>query len=322
MRTVKVGLLGCGTVGGGFFRLLEHDKPRIAARYGLNIDVHRILVRQPEKHRPGVPRELITRIPTEVIDPAPQIVIELIGGTHSAGAFVRRALALGHGVVTANKALLSAHGKEIFGEAARRGVRIGFEASVCGGIPIIRFLQKGLAGDTIESITGIVNGTCNYILGRMEHGLSFDTALREAQQRGFAEADPTLDVTGMDAAQKIRILSDLAFDVPIRRETVTGIIGITLDDLRAARRKCRTLRLIAEAQRVPGGVEVRVEPRELAHDDPLANARDETNAVRIRGRALGELLLVGRGAGAMPTATAVLADVIDQAMAGPAGVCA
>jgi homoserine dehydrogenase len=314
MRTIKVGLLGCGNVGGGFFRLLERDKPRIAARYGLNIDVHRILVRQPEKERPGVPRELLTQNAVDVIDAESQVVVELVGGTYSAGAFVRRALSLGRDVVTANKALLAEHGKEIFGEAARRGARVGFEASVCGGIPIIRFLRQGLAGDTVESITGIVNGTCNYMLSRMEHGVSYGTALREAQAKGFAESDPTLDVTGIDAAQKIRILAELAFDLPVRRESITGITGITPEDMRRARRKRRILRLIAEARRIPGGVELRVEPRELERDDLLAAAREETNAVRIRGRALGELLLMGKGAGAMPTATAVLADVVDLSL--------
>jgi homoserine dehydrogenase len=301
-------------VGGGFFRLLQHDKPRLAARYGLDVDVHRILVRQPEKERPGVPRELLTQNATEVIDPESQVVVELIGGTHSAGAFVRRALSLGRNVVTANKALLAEHGKEIFGEAARRGARVGFEASVCGGIPIIRFLQQGLAGDSVESITGIVNGTCNYVLTRMEDGVSYATALREAQDKGFAETDPTLDVTGLDAAQKIRILADLAFALPIRKESITGITAIGPEDLRRARRKRRAIRLIAEATRTVGGVELRVEPRELAREDPLTSARDETNAVRIRGRAMGELLLMGKGAGAMPTATAVLSDVVSLAL--------
>ncbi len=313
MRTVSVTLLGCGNVGGGFFRLLEHDRPRIAARYGLNINVDRILVRQPERDRPGVPRELLTRAAIDVLDADCDVVVELIGGTYSAGAFVRRALSQGHDVVTANKALLAERGKEIFGEAARRGARIGFEASVCAGIPIIRFLQAGLAGDTVESITGIVSGTCNYILSRMGAGVSFDTSLRAAQQKGFAEADPSLDISGVDSAQKLRILSELAFDLPIRWESVTGIAGITPEDVRRARRKGRSLRLVAEASRVPGGVELRVEPRELPREDLLAGVRDETNAVRIRGRALGELLLVGKGAGAMPTATAVLADVIEIA---------
>lgn len=311
MRDIRVGLLGCGNVGGGFFRLLEQNRPRIAARYGLRIAVHRILVREPEKERPGISRELLTRNAVDVIDADGDVVVELVGGTHSAAAFVRRALSQGRDVVTANKALLAERGPEIFAEAARRKVKIGFEASVCGGIPIIRFLQGGLAGDSVESITGIVNGTCNYILTRMEEDVSFEAAIGEAQQKGLAEADPSLDVSGIDAAQKLSILSSLAFDAPVRRESITGIRGLTPRDLRAARRKGRALRLVAEANRVPGGVELRVEPRELSADDPLALAKGETNALRIRGRALGELYLIGKGAGGLPTATAVLADVIE-----------
>lgn len=311
MRAVRVGLLGCGNVGGGFFRLLEQNRSRIASRYGLRIDVQKILVREPDRRRPGVSPDLLTRSALDVIDADCDVVVELVGGTHSAGVFIRRALSRGRDVVTANKALLAERGEEIFAEAARRGVRIGFEASVCGGIPIIRFLQGGLAGDSVESITGILNGTCNYVMSRMEEGMTFDAALFEAQQKGFAEPDPALDVNGIDAAQKLRILSRLAFDAPVRRERVTGIAGLTPDDLRMARRRGRALRLVAEACRVPGGVALCVEPRELRRQDPLVFAKEETNIVRIRGRAVGELHLMGKGAGALPTATAVLADVIE-----------
>ena len=311
MRTLRIGLLGCGVVGGGFVRLLASDRERIASRYGLNIEVTGILVRDLDRLRPGVDPKLLTRSAIEVIDRECEVVVELIGGTASASCFIRRAIDLGRDVVTANKALLAERGPEIFAAAAKRGVGVGFEASICGAIPIIRALQRGLAGDTIERITGILNGTCNYILTRMERGLPFDDALLAAQKNGFAEADPTLDIEGIDAAQKLRILAELAFDAPVRRQTVIGIRAIKTADIESAVRRGKTIRLIAEAQRVPGGVELRVEPREIATDDALARIVDENNAVQIRGRAAGELLLVGKGAGSLPTATAVLSDVVE-----------
>ena len=311
MRTLRIGLLGCGVVGGGFVRLLASDRQRIASRYGLDIEVTGILVRDLDRLRPGVDPKLLTRSAIEVIDRECDVVVELIGGTASASCFIRRAIDLGRDVVTANKALLAERGPEIFAAAAKRGVGVGFEASICGAIPIIRALQRGLAGDTIERITGILNGTCNYVLTRMERGLSFEDALRAAQEKGFAEADPTLDIEGVDAAQKLRILAELAFDAPVRRQTVTGIRTIKTADIESAVRRGKTIRLIAEAQRVPGGVELRVEPREIATDDALARIVDENNAVQIRGRAAGELLLVGKGAGSLPTATAVLSDVVE-----------
>jgi len=311
VRTLRIGLLGCGVVGGGFVRLLASDRQRIASRYGLDIEVTGILVRDLDRLRPGVDPKLLTRSAIEVIDRECDVVVELIGGTASASCFIRRAIDLGRDVVTANKALLAERGPEIFAAAAKRGVGVGFEASICGAIPIIRALQRGLAGDTIERITGILNGTCNYVLTRMERGLSFEDALRAAQEKGFAEADPTLDIEGVDAAQKLRILAELAFDAPVRRQTVTGIRTIKTADIESAVRRGKTIRLIAEAQRVPGGVELRVEPREIATDDALARIVDENNAVQIRGRAAGELLLVGKGAGSLPTATAVLSDVVE-----------
>lgn len=311
MHTLRIGLLGCGVVGGGFVRLLASDRERILSRYGLDIEVSRILVRDLDRIRPGVESRLLTRSAIEVIDRDCDVVVELIGGTASASCFIRRAIDLGRDVVTANKALLAERGGEIFSAAAKRGVAVGFEASICGAIPIIRALQRGLAGDTIERITGILNGTCNYILTRMERGLSFGEALSAAQKNGFAEADATLDVDGIDASQKLQILAGLAFDAPVRRQIVTGIRTLTTADLENAARRGKSIRLIAEAQRIPGGVELRVEPREIATDDPLARVVDENNAVQIRGRAAGELLLVGKGAGSMPTATAVLSDVVE-----------
>ncbi|HEX3110171.1 MAG TPA: homoserine dehydrogenase [Thermoanaerobaculia bacterium] len=322
MKRVKVSLLGCGTVGQGFVTLLLQERSRIANRLGLLIDLDRILVRVPTRIRPGVDRSLITTSAIDVLDSDADIVVELIGGVHSAGAFVRRAIDRGRHVVTANKALLAAIGGDLFQAAAAAGVSIGFEASVCGGIPVITTLQRGLAGDSVESIRGIVNGTCNFILSRMEDGLEFDEALALAQERGFAEAEPSLDVDGEDAAQKLRILAAIAFDAPVIDETVIGIRDVTREDVERARLGGNVIRLVASAAETPLGVVLRVEPRELDANDPLATVRDESNAVVIRGRATGELTLTGKGAGALPTAAAVLSDVIEIARRVQAGAWA
>ncbi len=317
MKRVKVSLLGCGTVGQGFVTLLGQERSRIANRLGLLIDIDRILVRVPSRIRPGIDRSLLTTSAIDVIDRDADIVVELIGGVHTAGAFVRRSIERGRNVVTANKALLAATGGDLFRAAAAAGVTIGFEASVCGGVPVITTLQRGLAGDSVESIRGIVNGTCNFILSRMEDGLSFDEALALAQERGFAEAEPSLDVDGEDAAQKLRILAAIAFDGPVIDETVIGIRGVTRDDVERARLGGNVIRLVASATETPLGVVLRVEPCEIDANDPLANLRDENNAVVIRGRATGELTLTGKGAGALPTAAAVLSDVIEIARRAP-----
>jgi len=296
MRTLRIGLLGCGTVGGGFVRLVAAERERVRARYGFDLEIARILVRDLDKPRPGVDHALLTAAALDVIDGDCDLIVEAIGGVHTAGTFVRRAIARGRDVVTANKALLAAHGNELFRAAADHGVSIGFEASVCGAVPVIGALRRGLAGDTIESITGILNGTCNYVLSCMEKGARFADAIACAQERGFAEADPTLDISGEDAAQKLRILAEVAFDAPVRREVVRGIGEKTRG------------KLIAEARRVAGGVELIVEPR----DDPrFAHIVEEHNAVIIRGRAVGDVFLSGRGAGSLPTAAALLADVLE-----------
>jgi len=306
MREVTIGLLGCGTVGQGFVNLLKQDRFR-------HLSIGRILVRDLCKERPGIDRALLTTNAIEVIDNC-DLVVELIGGVHSAGAYLRRALRSGRDVVTANKALLADSGRELFAIARAVGARIGFEASVCGGIPVIRAIEHGLAGDSIESIIGIVNGTCNYILTRMEeNGADFDAALRLAQERGFAEADATLDVSGADALQKMRILAELAFGAAHARVRVHGIDDIDREEIEQARSRRCVIRHVASARRLPGGVELRVERRELPESHPFAAVRDENNAVIIRGRAVGELTFVGKGAGSLPTAAAVLSDVIELA---------
>jgi homoserine dehydrogenase len=217
-------------------------------------------------------------------------------------------------VVTANKALLAEAGRELFEIADRAGARIGFEASVCGGIPIIRAIERGLAGDSIESITGILNGTCNYILTKMEEGgLSFARALRLAQDGGFAEADATLDLSGADAMQKMQILAELAFGARHVRSRIHGISDVSAEEIEQARSRRCLVRHVASARRGRGGVEICVERRELPESHPLAAVRDENNGVIVRGAAVGEMLFVGRGAGAMPTAAAVLSDIIEMA---------
>lgn len=313
MRRVRIGLLGCGTVGGGFVELLDRERLRIRGRYGVDLEIGRILVRNLGKERRGVDRALLTDCAVDVLDDGCDVIVELVGGVHSAGSYVRRAIANGRDVVTANKALLAGAGGELFASAAARGVRIGFEASVCGGVPVIGALRRGLAGDFVESVRGILNGTSNYILSRMEDGRTFAEALALAQTNGFAEADPSLDVDGEDAAQKLAILAELAFDAPVRRTSVVGIRDITPADISAARARGEVVRSVAEARRVAGGVELTVSPRCLATTDALAAVRDEQNAVIVHGRAVGEIFLSGRGAGSLPTAAAVLADVIEMA---------
>jgi homoserine dehydrogenase len=275
------------------------ERERIQSRFGFDLKISGILVRDFGKERPGVDRTLLTTSALDVIDGDCDLIVEAIGGVHTAGSFVRRALGRGRDVVTANKALLAAAGRELFAAAADHRVTIGFEASVCGGVPVIGTLRRGLAGDTIESITGILNGTCNYVLTRMEQGLTFADAISHAQERGFAESDPSLDLSGADAAQKLRILAEVAFDAPVRRERVRGIDKRTRG------------KLVAEARRVLGGVELIVEPRRIDADHPFARVVDEQNAVIIRGRAVGEVFLSGKGAGSLPTATALLADVLE-----------
>lgn len=310
MRRLRIGLLGCGNVGGGLVQLVADEKSRIRARFGVELEIGRILVRHRHKARPGVDRRLLTTSALDVLDGECDLVVEAIGGVHAAGSFVRRAIARGRNVVTANKALLAAAGGELFAAAKRQRVTIGFEASVCGGVPVIGALRRGLAGDTIESIRGILNGTSNYVLCRMEEGLGFAEAVKLAQERGFAEADPALDISGQDAAQKLRILAELAFEEPVRRVTVIPLDAIPIIPSVSEGPGGRT-RQIAEARRVAGGIELTVEPRRIPLTDPLARVIDEQNAVIIQGRAVGEIQLSGRGAGSLPTAAALLSDILN-----------
>ena len=292
-------------------QLVDRERERLRARYGVDLAIGRILVRDIEKERPGVDRALLTSSALDVLDADLDLIVEVIGGVHCAGTYVRRAIARRRHVVTANKALLAAAGGELFDAAARSGVGIGFEASVCGGVPVVGALRRGLAGDSIESLTGVLNGTSNYVLCRMAEGLDAAAAVLRAQEAGFAEADPSLDLSGNDAAQKLAILAQLAFDAPVRRTRVSGIEDVTQADLERARKRGCVIRQVAEASRIAGGVELVVEPRSVPASHPLGRVVDEQNAVVIRGRAVGEIVLSGRGAGAMPTAAAVLSDVLE-----------
>jgi len=320
MRRVRIALLGCGTVGGGLVRLIEKSRSDLAARHGVEFTLARVLVRDVARRREGVEPGCLTNRPDEAIPPDTDVVVELLGGIEPARALLRRAIERGLPVVTANKALLAQHGPELFSLADAKGVALGFEGSVGGGIPIVRALRGGLAGNHVQSVSGVLNGTCNLVLTRMEReGVSFAAALRSAQEAGFAEADPSLDIEGWDAAQKLVVLSALAFGSwsPLSRVRVRGIRDVTPDRLVQARARGRVLRSVAVAERRASGLELSVEPRELPGDHPLAAVSMEENAVLVRGDTVGELLFRGRGAGAGPTATAVLGDLCDAAGTGP-----
>lgn len=313
MRSIGVTLLGCGTVGGGFVSLLERNAQRIAARESLQIELRHVVVRDVEKERTGVLPALLTRDVERAIA-ASDVVVELIGGIDDARRLVRDAITARKHVVTANKRLLSHSGVDLLDLAQVHRVRVGFEASVCGAIPVVRLLRGGL-GDELTSVSGIFNGTCNYILAQMESGISYDEALAGAQRLGFAEFDPWLDVSGEDAAQKLRILASLAFgaeavDAAI---AVTPIDGIDTSDVARAARRGRVIRQIAKAVRAGNQLELSVVPEEVPLDHAFARVRDEQNIVTLSTAHAGEITLTGRGAGAYPSASAVLSDVVEIA---------
>jgi len=319
MRRVRIALLGCGTVGGGLVRLLTSSRARVAASHDVEFSLARVLVCDLSRPRDGVTRDLLTPCIDAAIPERCDVVVELLGGIEPARTLVERALARGLPVVTANKALLAQHGARLVAIAATQGVHLGFEGSVCGGVPIVRALRDGLAGDRVESVTGVLNGTCNVVLTLMERdGASFDAALHAARAAGFAEADPSLDIDGWDTAQKLVVLTALAFGewVPVADVLVRGIRDVTPARLAQARSRGRVLRLVATAERLADRLSLAVEPRELALDHPLAAVAMEQNAVLVRGDEVGELLFQGRGAGAGPTATAVLADLCEVVRTG------
>jgi homoserine dehydrogenase len=315
-RKLKIGLLGCGTVGRGLVELIGRNSSLIRQRTGAELTITRILVRDLQTERPGVDRELLTTQPERVIENGCDMIVELVGGIEPARSFIQQSLACRKHVVTANKALLALDGFGLMKAAEIQKVRLGFEASVCGGIPIIHALRNGLVGNSIQSLSGILNGTCNYILTRMtEDHVDFDVALREAQAKGFAEADPTLDVDGHDAAQKLKILAELAFNVEISPVAVPvqGIRDITASDIEGAAGLGYVIKHLATVELVDGTVSLRAEPALLPTAHPLASVRGENNAVLVRGDAVGEMMFSGKGAGALPSASAVLSDVVDIA---------
>jgi len=315
---VKVGLLGCGNVGGGLVELVGEQRDAIADRTGLRIEVARVAVRNTAKQRTvEVDPDVLTNDAMSVVeDPSVDVVVELIGGIEPARELILTALQNGKAVVTGNKELLANVGAELFEAADKAGVDLLFEAAVAGGIPLIRPLRESLAGDRVERILGIVNGTTNFILTRMtEEGSTFHEALAEAQELGYAERDPTADVEGFDAAAKAAIIATVAFGVRVVAGDVyrEGISGVTPADIAFAGRLGYVVKLLAVAQADERGVAVRVHPAMVPKEHPLAAVRESFNAVFIEGAAVGDLMLYGRGAGGRPTASAVLGDVIDAA---------
>jgi homoserine dehydrogenase len=326
---IKVGLLGCGTVGGGVVQLLRANAAYIEARVGTPIDIARVLVRDPKKDRVAeLDRARVTTDPKAILeDPSLDVVVEVMGGVDPAREHIGAAIAAGKQVVTANKMLLALHGGELLERARQRGVDLAFEGAVGGGIPVIRVLRDSLASDTIESLSGIINGTSNYVLTRMRQGgLTFEAAVKEAQAKGYAEADPTLDVGGGDAAHKLVVLSMLAFGARLdgARISTEGIDTVEPVDHAFAERFGFVVKQLAIAKLKGEGptapLELRVHPALVARDAPLANISGVLNAVAIEGRALGPCLLSGRGAGDLPTAVSVVADLVDVAIAKKSGV--
>ena len=315
---VGVGILGFGTVGGALLRKLVQEGESISAKTGLELDVVKVAVRDVGKARSvALADGVLTEAPWDVIsDPAVQIVVEIMGGENPAGDLVVAALEAGKPVVTANKALIAARGKELLALAESAGVSLLFEAAVGGGIPIIRPLSETLAGEQIDRILGIVNGTTNYILTKMsEEGANYKTALAEARELGYAEADSSADVSGADAAAKAAILASLAFGTWVSVESVytEGIERVDPIDVRIAGELGYTVKLLAVAENTEKGVSVRVHPTFLPDDHPLAVIRGATNAVFVEGPSFDQLLFAGPGAGGEPTATALLGDVVDAA---------
>ncbi len=316
MKPMNVGLLGIGTVGGGTFTVLQRNAEEITRRAGRPIRITVVADRNLElakKVTNGACR-LTDDAFAVVSDPEVDIVIELIGGYGVAKELVMKAIENGKHVVTANKALLATHGNEIFAAAQKKGVIVAFEAAVAGGIPIVKAVREGLSANRIEWIAGIINGTTNFILSEMrDKGLSFDVVLKEAQRLGYAEADPTFDIEGVDAAHKITILASLAFGIPMQfdKAYIEGISKLDATDIRYAEQLGYRIKLLGITKRTPEGVELRVHPTLIPSKRLIANVEGPMNAVVVQGDAVGPTLYYGKGAGAEPTASAVIADLVD-----------
>lgn len=316
MKSIKVGLLGIGTVGAGTFNVLKRNQEEIARRAGRGIEIAMVadlnLARAAELTNAEV--KLVKDANLVVVDPDIDIVVELIGGCGIAKELVLQAIANGKHVVTANKALIAMHGNEIFKAAQARGVMVAFEAAVAGGIPIIKALREGLTANRIEWIAGIINGTTNFILSEMrDKGLDFDTVLKQAQRLGYAEADPSFDIDGVDAAHKLTIMAAIAFGIPVQfdKAHVEGITKLQAVDIQYAEQLGYRIKLLGITRRSANGIELRVHPTLIPARSLLANVEGAMNAVLVRGDAVGETLYYGKGAGAEPTASAVIADLVD-----------
>jgi homoserine dehydrogenase len=316
MRPIQVGLLGIGTVGSGTFKVLQRNQQEIRRRAGRGIEIAMVADLDVARARSivGDGVRVVDDARQVIADPAIDIVVELIGGYGIARTLVMEAIAAGKHVVTANKALLAVHGNEIFAAAHAKGVIVAFEAAVAGGIPIIKALREGLTANRIEWVAGIINGTTNFILSEMrDKGLDFHVVLKEAQRLGYAEADPKFDIEGIDAAHKATIMCAIAFGVPMQfdRAHVEGITALQAADIRYAEQLGYRIKLLGITRRTPKGIELRVHPTLIPAKRLIANVEGAMNAVVVQGDAVGTTLYYGKGAGSEPTASAVVADLVD-----------
>lgn len=316
MENVQIALLGLGTVGTGVYKVLKAQKEEISHKVGTEIQLKKILVRNTKKAAEKLddPSVLTTEWKSILEDPEISVVVEVMGGIEPARSYILDALHAGKSVVTANKDLLASHGKELMDAAAEAKVDLLFEASVAGGIPIIRPLKECLAGNQISEVMGIVNGTTNFILTKMaEEGMEFQEALALATELGYAEADPTADIEGLDAARKMAILASIAFHSRVTFDDVytEGITKITATDIRYAKEMGCDIKLLGMAKNTPEGIETRVQPMLIPSTHPLASVRDSFNAVFVHGDAVDDTMFYGRGAGELPTASAVVGDILD-----------
>lgn len=317
-RKIRIGLLGLGTVGGQVYRSLTDNREALLEKTGFSFYVDKILVREPEKKRAvDVPAEILTTKPEAILeDPEIRLVVEVLGGTDPASSYIKRALEAGKSVVTANKAVMATDGEKLLEIAASRGADLFFEASVAGAIPILRPLQESLATDRILEVSGIVNGTTNYILSQMtQNGSGYDEALKQAQKLGYAEPDPTFDVTGMDAAYKVAILAFLAFGLFAKGEDVArqGITGVHAVDIQNAKDLGYRIKLLAKARAASGTLSLSVAPTLVPAPHPLYNVEGPYNAILVKGERFGDVMFYGQGAGGVPTSTAIVSDVVQAA---------
>ena len=318
MKPIQVGLLGIGTVGGGVFSVLDRNQEEITRRAGRGIKIHTVADLDTKRAEELVKgrAKVVSDAKQVVNDPEIDVVVELIGGYGIAKELVLAAINNGKHVVTANKALLAVHGNEIFAAAQAKGVTVNFEAAVAGGIPIIKALREGLTANRIEWIAGIINGTTNFILSEMrDKGLDFDVALKEAQRLGYAEADPTFDIEGVDAAHKATIMSAIAFGIPMQfdKAHIEGITKLSAIDIKYAEQLGYRIKLLGITKKTKDGIELRVHPTLIPTKRLIANVEGAMNAVQVMGDAVGTTLYYGKGAGSEPTASAVIADLVDVA---------